>query len=170
MGRTVYAVGGDELHGVLNVAARLEGATVGVNVHVTHGSLDADAEVRRASGVCVQDVHKGGIVRWQTPRTVCILKAGARRVQTWKNRRKLNFIALYSYCVTHLCLFRFYEGIFGLTNIWQSFLWDRNKEFEWSRISCLHAYNKRLPTCDSVNFVVGEVSCDAGHMCTETVA
>lgn len=59
----VYAVGGDELHGVLNVAARLEGAAVGINVHVTHGSLDADAEVRRASGVCVQDVHKGGIVR-----------------------------------------------------------------------------------------------------------
>lgn len=87
-----------------------------------------------------------------------------------EKQEKMEFLALYSYCVTHLCLFRFYEGIFGLTNIWQSFLWDRNKEFEWSRISCLHAYNKRLPTCDSINFVVGEVSCDAGHMCTETVA
>ncbi len=44
-----------------------------------------------------------------------------------------------TYCVTHLCLFRFYYGLFGLTNIWQSFLWDRDNAFEWSRTSCLHA-------------------------------
>lgn len=59
---TVDAVSGNELHCMLNAAARLEGSTVWIDVHVTHGSLDPDAEVRRASGVCVQDIDKGGIV------------------------------------------------------------------------------------------------------------
>lgn len=44
--RTVEARGGDHHDCVLQVAAGLEGAAVGVDVHVTHGPLDANAAVR----------------------------------------------------------------------------------------------------------------------------
>lgn len=47
------ALGRNSQQCILDVAARLEGAPVGVNVDVSHGSLDADAAVRGPSGVGV---------------------------------------------------------------------------------------------------------------------
>lgn len=47
------ALGRNSQQCVLDVAARLERAPVGVNINVSHGSLDADAAVRGSSGVGV---------------------------------------------------------------------------------------------------------------------
>lgn len=47
------ALGCNSQQCILNVTARLERAPVGVNVNVSHGSLDADAAVRGSSGVGV---------------------------------------------------------------------------------------------------------------------
>lgn len=47
------ALGRNSQQRILDVAARLERAPVGVNVNVSHGSLDADAAVRGSSGVGV---------------------------------------------------------------------------------------------------------------------
>lgn len=60
---TVQALRSNHPHGVPQTAARLEGATIGVDVHMTNRSLDANAEVRATSGVCVEDVDKFCIVR-----------------------------------------------------------------------------------------------------------
>ncbi|KAG7230798.1 hypothetical protein INR49_019612 [Caranx melampygus] len=54
--------------------SRLEGASVGVNVNVAHRPLDADAAVRRAPGVGVQDIHKLGIISGQGVLVICMLK------------------------------------------------------------------------------------------------
>lgn len=62
--------------GVLDVAAWLESAPIGVDVDVTNRPLDADAAVRRASGVGVQDVHKLGIIPGQGVLVVRMLKSG----------------------------------------------------------------------------------------------
>lgn len=67
---------------VLDVAAWLESASIGVNVDVAHGSLDADAAVRGAPGVGVQDVHKLGVASGQGALVVCVLKGGTSRIQT----------------------------------------------------------------------------------------
>lgn len=79
---TVQAVCSDHPHGVLQAAARLEGASIGVDVHMTHGSLDADAEVRAASGICVQDVDEFCIVRGEPVWPVGVLKGRTGRVKT----------------------------------------------------------------------------------------
>lgn len=73
---------GDPQQCVLDVAARLEGASVGVNVNVAHGSLDADAAVWGASGVGVQDVHKLGVIPGQGALVVGVLEGGTSRIQT----------------------------------------------------------------------------------------
>lgn len=73
---------------VLDVAARLESAPVGVNVNVAHGSLDADAAARRAPGVGVQDVHKLGIVSGQSVLDVCVFKVGTCWIQTYGEGEK----------------------------------------------------------------------------------
>jgi len=67
--------------GVLDVAARLEGASVGVDVHVAHGPLDADAAVRQAARVGVQDVHELGVTRGQDVLVVGVLEGGPGGVQ-----------------------------------------------------------------------------------------
>lgn len=76
----------DPHQSVLDVAAWLESASVGVNVDVAHSPLDADAAVRGASGVGVQDVHKLGIVWGEGAGGVCVLEGGTSRVQTWITR------------------------------------------------------------------------------------
>ncbi|TNN75338.1 hypothetical protein EYF80_014385 [Liparis tanakae] len=53
---------------------RLESASVGVNVDVAYGSLDADAAAWGAPGVGVQDVHKLGVLSGQGELVVCVLK------------------------------------------------------------------------------------------------
>lgn len=68
--------------GVLDVAAWLEGASIGVDVNVAHWPLDADAAVWGTPGVSVQDVHKLGIISGQGVLIVCMLKSGASRIQT----------------------------------------------------------------------------------------
>lgn len=67
---------------VLDVAAWLESASVGVDVDVAHGSLDANAAVRGAPGVGVQHVHKLGVVFGQGVLVVCVLEGGTSRIQT----------------------------------------------------------------------------------------
>ncbi len=66
----------------MDVAAWLESATVGVNVNVAHGSLDADAAIRGSPGVGVQYVHKLSIVFGQGVLVVCMLEGGTSRIQT----------------------------------------------------------------------------------------
>lgn len=73
---------------VLDVAARLESATVGVNVNVAHRFLDADAAARGAPGVGVQDIHKLGIVSGQSVLDVCVFKAGTCWIQTYGEGEK----------------------------------------------------------------------------------
>lgn len=73
---------------VLDVAARLESASVGVDVDVAHRSLDADAAVRGAPGVGVQHVHKLGVFFGQSVLVVCVLEGGAGRIQTWRKKKK----------------------------------------------------------------------------------
>ena len=85
MGHTLEAPDpplGDSNQRVLDVAARLEGASVGVNIDVSHGPLDADAAVRGAPGVGVQDVHELGIVPGQGALVVSVLEGGTGRIQT----------------------------------------------------------------------------------------
>lgn len=72
---------------VLDVTARLECATVGIDVNVAHGLLDADAAARRTSGVGVQDVHKLGIVSRQSVLNVGVFKAGTCRIKTYRESR-----------------------------------------------------------------------------------
>lgn len=79
---TVQAVGSDHPHSVLQAAARLEGTSIGVDVHMTHWSLNADAEIRAASGVRVQDVDKFRIIRGETVQPIGMLKGRASRVKT----------------------------------------------------------------------------------------
>lgn len=66
----------------MDVTARLESASIGVNIDVTHGSLNADAAVRGASGVGVQDINKLGVISGQGVLVVCMLKGGTSRIQT----------------------------------------------------------------------------------------
>lgn len=73
---------------VLDVAARLESAAVGVNVNVAHGFLDADAAARGAPGVGVQDVHELGIVSGQSVLDVCVFKVGTCWIQTYGEREE----------------------------------------------------------------------------------
>lgn len=65
----------------MDVAARLEGAPVGVNVHVSKGPLDADAAVRGPPGVGVQDVHELRVVRGQDVLDVRVFEGGACGIQ-----------------------------------------------------------------------------------------
>lgn len=68
--------------GILDVAARLEGASIGVNVDVAHRPLDADAAVWGAPGVGVQDVHELGVISGQSALVICMLEGGTSRIQT----------------------------------------------------------------------------------------
>lgn len=78
------ACGGNHHHGVLKVTAWLEGSSVGVDVHMAHRSLDADAAVWGAPGVGVQNVHEESIIRGQGALGVSVLKGWAGWVQTWE--------------------------------------------------------------------------------------
>lgn len=64
---TVNAKSSNHLHSVLQTASRLESATIWVDVNMPHRPLDANAQVWCASGVGVQNIHKVGIVRGETP-------------------------------------------------------------------------------------------------------
>lgn len=79
---TNYPKVSDLLQSAPEVAARLEAAAVGVNVDMTDGLLDPDAETQGASREGVEDVHKVSVVRRQAPVSVHPLKAWASRVQT----------------------------------------------------------------------------------------
>lgn len=79
---TKYPKVSDLLQSAPEVAARLEAASVGVNVHVTDGLLDPDAEARGASSEGVEDVHEVSVVRRQPPVSVHPLKVRTSRVQT----------------------------------------------------------------------------------------
>lgn len=70
------------------VAARLEAAPVGIDVHVANRLLDPDTEAQRAPREGVQDVHKVGIVGGKAPVGVHPLKVGTGRVQTCGRRHK----------------------------------------------------------------------------------
>jgi len=74
--------------GVLDVATWLEGASIWVDVNVTHRSLDANAAVWGPPGVGMQDVHKLGIASGQSALVVCVLKSGTSRIQTWLQNQK----------------------------------------------------------------------------------
>lgn len=74
---------------VLDVAARLESAAVGVNVNVAHRFLDADAAARGAPGVGVQDVHKLGIISGQSVLDVCVFEVGTCWIQTYREGEKV---------------------------------------------------------------------------------
>lgn len=63
MVRTQQSVLGQVLVQVLDVAAWLEGATVGVEIKVSHRLLDAHTEPHVLLGEGVDGVHKVGIVR-----------------------------------------------------------------------------------------------------------
>lgn len=64
------------------VAARLEAAPIGIDVHVADGLLDPDAEAQRAPREGVQDVHKMRVVGGEAPVGVHPLKVRTGRVQT----------------------------------------------------------------------------------------
>lgn len=79
---TKYPKVSDLFQSTPEVAARLEAASVGVNVDVTDRLLDPNAETQRASREGVQDVHKVRVVRRQPPVSVRPLKVRTGRVQT----------------------------------------------------------------------------------------
>lgn len=85
------ALQGDSHQRVLDVAARLEGSPVGVDVDVPHGSLDADAAVRGPSGVGVEDVHELGVVGGEGVLVVRVFEGGTCRVQAYggEGRKKV---------------------------------------------------------------------------------
>lgn len=77
----------DLLQGPPHVAAGLEAASIGVDVHVAHGLLDSDAEAQRAPGEGVQHVHKVSVVGGEAPVGMHPLKVGTSWVQTCGQRR-----------------------------------------------------------------------------------
>ena len=79
----------DAHQGVLDVAAGLEGASVGEDVDVAHGPLDADAAVRRAPGVGVQHVHELGVLLGQDVLVGGVLEGGPSRVQSCRGRKTM---------------------------------------------------------------------------------
>ena len=76
----------DLLKGAPEVAARLEAATVWVNVHVADRLLDADAEAQAAPCEGVEDVHEVSIIWGQAPVGVLPLKVRTSWVQTCRHR------------------------------------------------------------------------------------
>lgn len=70
----------DPQQSILNVAAWLESASIGVNVDVADWSLDADAAVWGAPSVGVQDVHKLGVTSGQGALVICVLEGGTSRI------------------------------------------------------------------------------------------
>lgn len=80
------SLGSDSQQCVLDVAARLESAAVGIDVDVAHGLLDADAAARGASGVGVQDVDKLGVISRQSVLNVSVFEAGTCRIKTYRER------------------------------------------------------------------------------------
>lgn len=78
----IEAFHGNSQQSIMNVAARLEGSSIGVNIDVAHSPLDADAATRGAPGVGVQYIHKLGIVLGQGALDICILKGGTSRVKS----------------------------------------------------------------------------------------
>jgi len=79
---TKQSIVGDLLQGAPEVAARLEAPSVGVDVHVAHRLLDADAETQGAPGEGVQHVHKVGVVRGEAAVGVLPLKVWAGWIET----------------------------------------------------------------------------------------
>ena len=84
--------------GILEVAAWLEGASVGVNVNVAHRPLDANAAVGGAPGVGVQDVHKLGIISGKGALVICMLKGGTSRIQTLVEKDGESGEFVYTHC------------------------------------------------------------------------
>lgn len=84
---TKYPQVSDLLQSTPEVAPRLEAASVGVNVHMTDGLLDPDAETQGASREGVEDVHKVSVVGRQPPVGMHALKVWASRVQTCRSGR-----------------------------------------------------------------------------------
>lgn len=84
---TKYPKVSDLIQGPSQVAAGLEAASVGVDVHVAHRLLDSDAEAQRAPGEGVQHVHKVSIVGGEAPVGMHPLKVGTGWIQTCRRRR-----------------------------------------------------------------------------------
>lgn len=76
------------LQGPSEVAAWLEAASIGVNVHMANRLLDPNAETQGAPREGVQDVHKVSIIWRETPVGVLPLKVRTSWVQTCRKTKK----------------------------------------------------------------------------------
>ena len=84
---TVQAVLGDVVVDVVEVAARLEGAPVGVEVLVGDRLLDAHAQTHALLGERVDGVHEVRVVGGQPVHRGHALEQGPRGVQAWGRTR-----------------------------------------------------------------------------------
>lgn len=80
---TEEAVLGYVLVKVSQVTSRLEVSSVGVEVVMSHGLLDAHAEAHALVGEGVDDVHKISIIGRQSVRGRHALKQRPRWIQPW---------------------------------------------------------------------------------------
>lgn len=87
---TKYPIVSNLLQGPSEVAAWLEAASVGVNVHMANRLLNPDAETQGAPCEGVEDVHKVSIIRGETSVGVHPLKVRTGRVQTCRQRQGVN--------------------------------------------------------------------------------
>lgn len=84
---TKYPKVSDLLQGSPQIAARLEAASVGVNVNVAHRLLDPDAETQGAPREGVEDVYKVSIVWGEASVGVLALKVWTSWIQTCRQRQ-----------------------------------------------------------------------------------
>lgn len=83
---TKYPKVSDVLQSAPEVAAWLEAASVGVNVHMTDRLLDPDAEPQEVPCEGVEHVHEVSIVRREASVCVHPLKVRASWVQTYRSQ------------------------------------------------------------------------------------
>lgn len=86
---TKYPKVSDFLQGAPHVAARLEAAPVGVDVHMADGLLYPDAETQRTPSVGVEDVHEVGVIWREAPVGVFALKVRSGWIQTFRKRKAM---------------------------------------------------------------------------------
>lgn len=84
---TEYPKISDLLQGPPEVAARLEAASIRVNVNMANRLLDPDAEAQGPPREGVEDVHEVSVIRRETPMGVHPLKVRTSWVQTCRWRR-----------------------------------------------------------------------------------
>lgn len=71
---TKYAKVCDLLQGSSKVAARLEAASIGINIYMANRLLDANAQTQRASSESVKDIYKVSVVWRQASVSMFTLK------------------------------------------------------------------------------------------------